>query len=220
VVANPLPTGVTLYVRVGSRVGGIWRYSASIPFTAAAMTAAMTYPTANATNVSTAQPFTWTAVTGADAYILHIGTAPDTWNVLAAGLLSTNSFVVANPLPTGVTLYVRVGSRVGGIWRYSASIAFTAAAMTATMTNPTANATNVSTAQPFTWTAVTGADAYILHIGTAPDTWNVLAAGLLAQPSYQVTTSLPAGVTLYVRVGSRVGGIWRYSTSIPFTAAP
>ena len=182
-------------------------------------TASMIYPTANATGVSAAQPFTWTAVTGADAYILHIGTAPDTWNVLAAGLLTQPSYLVTTTLPTGVTLYVRVGSRVGGIWRYSASIPFTAASLTATMIYPTANATGVSAAQPFTWTAVTGADAYILHIGTAPDTWNVLAAGLLTQPSYLVTTTLPTGVTLYVRVGSRVGGIWRYSASIPFTAA-
>ena len=218
-VTTTLPTDVTLYVRVGSRVGGIWRYSASIPFTAVRLTATMIYPTANATGVSPAQPFTWTAVTGADAYILHIGTAPDTWNVLAAGLLTQPSYLVTTTLPTGVTLYVRVGSRVGGIWRYSASIPFTAVSLTATMIYPTANATGVSAAQPFAWTAVTGADAYILHIGTAPDTWNVLAAGLLTQPSYLVTTTLPTGVTLYVRVGSRVGGIWRYSASIPFTAA-
>jgi hypothetical protein len=205
-------------VRIGSRSGGVWRYSPSIPFTAVRVTATMIYPAANATNVSPAQPFTWTAVTGADAYILHIGTAPDTWNVVAAGLLSQPSYLVTATLPTAVTLYVRVGSRVGGIWRYSASIPFTAASLTATMTYPTANATNVSPAQPFTWTPVTGADAYILHIGTAPDTWNVLAAGLLSQPSYLVTATLPTAVTLYVRVGSRVGGIWRYSTSIPFTA--
>ena len=217
-VTTTLPTGVTLHVRVGSRVGGIWRYSASIPFTAGSLTATMIYPTANATNVSAAQPFTWTAVTGADAYILHIGTAPDTWNVLAAGLLTQPSYLVTTTLPTGVTLHVRVGSRVGGIWRYSASIPFTALSLTATMIYPTANATNVSAAQPFTWTAVTGADAYVLHIGTAPNTWNVLAAGLLTQPSHLVTTTLPAGVTLHVRVGSRVGGIWRYSASIPFTA--
>jgi alpha-tubulin suppressor-like RCC1 family protein len=217
-VTTTLPTGVPLYVRVGSRTAGIWQYSASIPFTAAATTATMIYPTANATGVSTAQAFQWTAVSGADAYILHIGTAPDTWNVLAVGLLSQPSYVVATTLPTGVTLYVRVGSRVGGIWRYSASIPFTAALMTATMTYPTANATGVSTAQPFQWTSVSGADAYILHIGTAPDTWNVLAAGLLTQPSFLVTTTLPTDVTLYVRVGSRVGGIWRYSASIPFTA--
>ena len=218
-VTTTLPTDVTLYVRVGARSGGVWRYGTSIPFTAIRVTATMTYPTANATNVSPAQPFTWTPVTGADAYILHIGTAPDTWNVVAAGLLTQPSYLVTTTLPTGVTLYVRVGSRVGGIWRYSASIPFTAASLTATMTYPTANATNVSAAQPFTWTAVTGADAYILHIGTAPDTWNVVAAGLLNQPSYLVIAALPIDVTLYVRVGSRVGGIWRYSTSIPFTAA-
>jgi hypothetical protein len=86
------------------------------------------------------------------------------------------------------------------------------------MIYPTANATGVVTTRAFEWTAVTGADAYILHIGTAPDTWNVLAAGLLTQTTHLVTTTLPTGVTLYVRVGSRVGGVWQYSTSIPFTA--
>ena len=218
-VTTTLPTGVTLHVRVGSRVGGIWRYSASIPFTAVSLTATMIYPTANATNVSPAQPFTWTPVTGADAYILHIGTAPDTWNVLAAGLLTQPSYLVTTTLPTGVTLHVRVGSRVGGIWRYSASIPFTAVSLTATMIYPTANATSVSTAQAFTWTPVTGADAYILHIGTAPNTWNVLAAGLLTSTSYMVTTTLTPGATLYARVGARVGGVWRYSANVPFTVA-
>jgi hypothetical protein len=178
----------------------------------------MTYPTANATGVSTAQPFQWTTVSGADAYILHIGTAPNTWNVLAAGLLTQPSYLVVTTLPTDVTLYVRVGSRVGGIWRYSASIPFTALRMTATLIYPAANATGVVTTQAFTWTGVPGADAYILHIGTAPNTWNVLAAGLLTDPSHLVTVGLPGG-TLYARVGARVGGVWRWGTHVPFTAA-
>ena len=129
------------------------------------------------------------------------------------------SYLVTTTLPAGVTLYVRVGSRVGGIWRYSASIPFTAISLTATMIYPTANATGVSTPQAFTWTPVTGADAYILHIGTAPNTWNVLAAGLLTSTSYMVTTTLTSGATLYTRVGARVGGVWRYSANVPFTVA-
>ena len=48
---------------------------------------------------------------------------------------------------------------------------------------------------------MTDADAYILHIGTAPDTWDVVAAGLLTQTTYLVTAMLPTDVTLYVRVG-------------------
>ena len=219
-VTTTLPTDVTLYVRIGSRSGGVWRYSPSIPFTAVRVTATMIYPAANATNVSPAQPFTWTSVTGADAYILHIGTAPDTWNVVAAGLLNQPSYVVTAALPTDVTLYVRVGSRVGGLWRYSTSIPFTAARTTATLLYPTVNATGIVTTRAFEWTPVPGADAYILHIGTAPNTWNVLAAGLLTSPSYLVTTTLPAGPTLYARVGARVGGVWRWSTNVPFTAAP
>ena len=218
-VTTTLPTDVTLYVRVGSRVGGSWQYSASIPFTAALATATMIYPTANATGVLTTRAFEWTPVTGADAYILHIGTAPDTWDVVAAGLLTQTTHLVTAALPTDRTLYVRVGA-LGGNWRYSASIPFTAGRLAATMIYPTANATGVVTTRAFEWTAVTGADAYILHIGTAPDTWNVLAAGLLTQTTHLVTTTLPTGVTLYVRVGSRVAGVWQHSTSIPFTAAP
>ena len=218
-VTATLPTDRTLYVRVGSRISGSWRYSASIPFTAGRLAATMIYPTANAIGVVTTRAFEWTAVTGADAYILHIGTAPDTWNVLAAGLLTQTTHVVTTTLPTGVTLYARVGSRVAGVWQYSISIPFTAAPPAATMIYPTANATGVLTTRPFEWTPVTGADAYILHIGTAPDTWDIVAAGLLTQTTHLVTATLPTDVTLYVRVGSRVGGNWRFSTSIPFTAA-
>jgi hypothetical protein len=219
-VTTTLPTDVTLYVRVGSRVGGIWRYSASIPFTAASVVTTMVYPTANAIAVSTARAFEWTPVNGADAYILHIGTAPNSWDVLAAGLLTQPSFLVTTTLPLDVTLYVRVGSRVGGIWRYSTSIPFTAARMAPTLIYPTVNATGVVTTRAFEWTPVPEADAYILHIGTAPNTWNVLAAGLLTNSSYLVTTTLPGGQTLYARVGARVGGVWRWSTNVPFTAAP
>ena len=74
------------------------------------------------------------------------------------------------------------------------------------MIYPTAGATLESMTRAFEWTPVTGADAYILHIGTAPNTWDVLAAGLLTQTSHLVTTVLPVDRTLYVRVGARVGG--------------
>ena len=162
-VTTSLPADVTLYAQVLARVDGVWRNSAAVPFTARRTSASMIYPTANATGVVTTRAFEWTPVTGADAYILHIGTAPRHWNVLAAGLLTQTTHLVTTTLPTDVTLYVRVGSRVGGSWQYSASIPFTAALATATMIYPTANATGVLTTRAFEWTPVTGADAYILH---------------------------------------------------------
>jgi len=212
-----LPTGRTLYARVGSRVGGVWRWSTNTAFTAAPATATVTYPLANATGVVLTRDFEWGPVTGADAYIVHIGTAPNGWDVVADGLLTRPAYRVVKILPADRTLYLRIASRVGGVWRWSNSTPFTAAASAASMTYPTANATNVGATPNFTWAPVTGADAYVLHIGTAPDTWDVAAAGLLTQPSYQVTAPLPAGRTLYTRVGTRVGGVWRWSESIPFT---
>ena len=138
--------------------------------------------------------------------------------MLAAGLLTQTTHLVTTALPAGVTLYVRVGSRVSGSGGTRPAFRSPRRSVTATMIYPTANATNVLTTHAFEWTPVTGADAYILHIGTAPDTWDVVAAGLLTQTTYLVTATLPTDVTLYVRVGSRVGGAWRYSASIPFTA--
>ena len=94
---------------------------------------------------------------------------------------------------------------------------------TASMIYPTANATNVSAAQPFTWTPVTGADAYILHIGTAPNTWDVLAAGLLTQPSYLVTTTLPTvspSTCGWGRGSAGSGGTRRAFRSPPCRSAP
>jgi hypothetical protein len=217
-VSVGLPVGRTLYARVGTRVAGIWRWSPNTPFTAAAATATVIYPTANATGVALTRTFEWTPVAGADAYILHIGTAPNVWDVLADGLLTQPSYQVTQVLPSDRTLYLRIGSRVGGVWRWSASTPFTAASSTASMIYPAANATGVVITRDFEWTPVAGADAYVLHVGTAPNTWDVLAAGLLTQPSYRVTTTLPAGRTLYSRVGARVGGVWRWSESAPFVA--
>jgi hypothetical protein len=218
-VTQSLPPQQTLYVRVGARVGGVWRYAPSIPFQVIRTVASMIYPTANQTGVLLSRDFERTPVPNADAYILHIGTAPNTWNVLAAGLLTAPTFRVSQVLPSDQPLYVRVGSRVAGVWRYSGSINFTAAPAIPTMVYPVANATGVVTTRDFEWTSVPGADVYILYIGTSPDTWDVLAAGLLTQTRYRVTVNLPTDRTLHVRVRARVGGVWRNAPSIPFTAA-
>jgi hypothetical protein len=217
-VGVSLPSDRTLYVRVGTRVGGLFRYTASVPFTAAPSLATLIYPAPNQTGVTVARSFEWTTVAGADAYILHVGTAPNTWDVAAAGLITGSSYRLSQTLPTGRTLYARVGARIGGIWHYAPSIPFTAAVSVATMVYPTANQQDVTVSHDFEWTPVPGADAYIVHIGTAPDTWNIVAAGLLTAPKYRVTQALPYDTTLYVRIGSRTAGVWRYSTSIPFKA--
>ena len=178
--------------------------------------ASLIYPTADATDVVTTRAFEWTAVQDADAYILYIGTTPGAYDVLAAGLLTNTTYMVGATLPPDRTLYAQVRARVDGVWRNSVVVPFTARRMSASMIYPTAGATLESMTRAFEWTPVTGADAYILHIGTAPNTWDVLAAGLLTGTSYLMTTVLPVDRTLYVRVGARVGGVWRYGESVPF----
>ena len=215
---SSLPADVQLYARVGARVDGAWLWGGGVTFRAIRATAALTYPTANATGVLPTQSFEWTAAPGADAYILHIGTAPDTWDVVAAGLLTQRSYRVNAPLPLDRTLYARVGARVGGVWWWAPSIPFTAARITPAIVYPVGDTTDISTSRDFEWSASPGADAYILHIGTAPNTSDVLAAGLLTGTTFRVTTLLPSDRTLYMRVGARVGGTWWWSASVPFRA--
>jgi hypothetical protein len=177
----------------------------------------VTYPTANQTEVTVTQDFTWTPVLGVESYTLTIGTAPGGWNALYVGGLTQPAYRVTKALPPGVPLYVRVGARVGGVEQWGPSTPFTAAAVTATVTYPTANQTDVTLTRDFTWTAVPSADAYMLLIGTRPGGWDALYEDGLIQPTHRVAGGLAPGQALYVRVGTRVGGIWRYSEATAFT---
>src|SRR5579884_1478780 len=57
-----------------------------ITFTAAAVqTAVFTYPVAGQQNVSTAQPFSWTAVSGALGYYLYVGTSAGAKDLVNTG---------------------------------------------------------------------------------------------------------------------------------------
>jgi beta-lactam-binding protein with PASTA domain/Ca2+-binding RTX toxin-like protein len=222
-VTTSVPTAPTLlYARVFTRVSGVWRAGATTTFTAAPLTTALTFPAPGAQNVDLTQDLTWAPVPGADAYILHIGTTPGAFDVLAAGLLTQTSYRVTGAVPSDPTiLHARVLTRVGGVWRAGPITSFTAlpqVPLFATLTSPVDGSVVVAP-HDFTWTSVAGADAYILHIGTQPGTFDVLAAGLLTQPTFRVTAALPTNQPLYARVFSRVQGVWRSSATVQFTAA-
>jgi len=98
------------------------------------------------------------------------------------------------------------------------NVAFPPAGQTGYLTfiYPTNGAQNVATTLPFQWSAVSGALAYYLYVGTAPGLHDLVNTGEMPQTSYQVA-ALPSGQTLYGRIWTKTSTGWFYSDS-SFTA--
>lgn len=213
--ANLLSPSTTLYARMWAEVGGVWRFTDST-FTTAALTPTLTAPANGATSVSPSQAFQWTSVLNAQAYVLWVGTTVGANNLVNTPEIQQTSYQPANLLPPSTTLYARTWAKVGGVWRFTDST-FTTASLTATLTAPVNGATNVNPLVPIQWTSVPNAQAYVLWVGTSAGASNVVNTPETLSTSYQ-PASLPANQTLFARMWTKVGNVWR-STDSTFSAA-
>jgi hypothetical protein len=216
-LAVNLPAGQTLYARMWTKVGGVWRFVDST-FTAAPGAAVVTHPANGAVNANLSLPIQWTSVANVQAYYLYVGTTAGAKNVVNTGETLQTSYLAAN-VPVGQTLYIRMWTKVGGVWRYLDST-FTAAAaapVTAAITFPANGAVNADLSQPIQWTSVANAQAYYLYLGTSAGGNTLVNSGETLQTSY-LAANLPAGQTLYARLWTKVGGVWRFVDST-FSAA-
>lgn len=225
-VRSTLPDDKMLYARVYTLYGGKWRNSDDVSFTAAtAPIAHFTNPTAGATNLDLATPFQWTTVTGASAYYLTVGTTLGARDLVDTGQLSANSYTINRELPAGTTLYARVYTLYGGLWR-SADATFTAAAAPtialAHLDAPADGASGFDPSLPFRWTAVDGAQAYYLTVGTSVGARDLVDSGATTNTQYLTAATLPVGITLYARLYTYTSGRWRPvdSTFSAAAAAP
>jgi hypothetical protein len=219
---GPLPAGVPLHVRLWTKVGGIWRFTDS-SFTAAAallpVVASFTYPTHLAVNVDIVRPFQWTSVAGAQKYYLYVGTAVGLRDVFDSGETLLTTLTIPN-LPGARTLYARLWTRLGDIWRF-VDIQLATAPM-ARPTSPAAGAEAFNPSQPFTWTPVDGAEAYYLYVGSTVGANDIVNSGELRVTSYRAL-ALPAGQVLYARLWTKAAGFWRFvdwsfTAGMPLTA--
>jgi hypothetical protein len=210
-----LPGGTTIYARLWTKLAGVWRYN-DYTFTTAEIKATLTYPAHGATNADLTQPVRWTTVSGAQAYYLYIGTTPGAKDLVNSGETLQTSYVVGS-LPSGQTVHVRLWTKFAGVWRASDST-FTAASMTATLTSPAQGATGVVAPHVFQWTTVPGSPIYYLYVGTVIGAKNVVNTGELTQTSYAVA-AVPSATTLYARMWTKIGGVWRYQDTT-FGTAP
>jgi hypothetical protein len=214
-LASSLAGGQTVFARLWTEAGGVWRFSDS-SFKTAATVATLTSPINGATNVNTALPMQWTAVLNAQAYYLYGGTTLGTNNLVNTGEIHQTSYLAIG-LPASQAVFARLWTKVGGIWRYSDS-SFTTAATVATLTSPVNGATNVSMTLPMQWTTVVGTQAYELYLGSTLGAKNILDSDQTQQTSY-LATGLPSSLTVFARLWTEVGGVWRFSDSTFTTEA-
>jgi hypothetical protein len=226
VAVNDLGTAVVFTPAPGFSGNGSFSYQlsdgkdtvlGSVTVTVAAQeVATITSPAAGSTAPQPLQ-FAWSTVTGADAYVLHVGTSDGAFDV--AALFVTQASAVVNTAPSGVTLHARVFARVAGEFIPGPSITFTAAApavLTSSLLSP-ASGEAVSAPHEFTWTVADGAEAYVLHVGTSDGAFDVAALFVQNGTSVTVTEPLAPGATYFARVWSLVNGVWHVGPTTSFT---
>ncbi len=201
-----LPAGQPLYARIWTEIGGSWHYAA-ISFTGAPRIAALVAPANGATNVSTSTTFQWTSVPNAQAYYLYVGTAVGTKNVVDSSETQLTSRVATN-MPANRVLYCRIWTELNGAWTFNDSTFTTGSGSgIAILTAPTNGATGVPRTTTFQWTAVAGAQAYYLYVGTSVGTKDVVDSYETQQTS-RLAVNMPANQLLYGRMWTKLNGTW------------
>ena len=213
-----LPAGV-LYATLLTKVNGSFTRFQLVAFTAAGGQANFTYPLNGATSVDTTQLFSWSTVPQAQAYFLLVGTTVYGGDLVNTGILpKTTSTFDVGALPTGRTLYATLFTEIGGAWARFQAITFTAAAGTATLTNPTTGL-NVATPTSFTWSTIAAGQGYLLVIGTTMYGSDLFNSGILpAGQSSVPVPALPTGRSLYATLLTKVNGAFTRSQFVVFTA--
>jgi hypothetical protein len=215
-LALNLPSAQTLYARLWTKANGIWRYTDST-FSGTALRARLMYPADGAVNVDVQQPIRWSSVANPQAYYLYVGTTAGAKDVVDTGETLQTSLLPVSGLPSGQVLYVRLWTKLAGVWRFVDSTFTAAPILTARLTYPADGATNSDLRLPIRWTSVANVQTYYLDVGTAVGAKDLVDSGETLQVSY-LTPTLPAGQVLYARLWTKAGGVWRYKDST-FTAA-
>jgi hypothetical protein len=173
------------------------------------------YPADAATIGGTTAPFQWNAGANADLYRLTVGSTAGGAEYFDSGDTAALSVPMPSTLPRNQSLFLRISSRIGGVWR-SRDTTFTVLPGP-TFIYPT---NNVSGVRPtfFSWSPVASGATYRLLVGTTVGGSDVADSGSISTTAYRVF-SLPPGRTLFGRVFSTVNGGTSF-TDVTFVTAP
>ena len=173
--------------------------------------AALTSPAPGTTLTNSSVTFTWSGGVNVSEYELWIGTTGVGSNNLHYPGLTASTSETVSGLPTNAEkLYVRLYSKIDGVWQYH-DYTYTSAGMPATLTSPVPGSTLTSSSVTFTWSGGAGVSEYELWVGTTGvGSGNLNYPGLTTATTETVSGLPTNGATLYVRLYSKVAGVWQY----------
>ena len=182
-------------------------------FLPASSKAEMASPTPGSALTSSTVTFTWTTGTGVFEYYLQVGTTPGEQELYSVSEGLNLSATVA-ALPTdGSSVYVRLWSKIAGLWSFNDYIYTSCTGCTATkaaMTTPAPGSTLSSSMEVFWWSTSLGSECY-LQVGTTLGGQQIYSAGQGASLSVAVWGLPTDGSPVYARLWTNVGGAWFYN---------
>jgi len=223
-------TGQTLYVRLSSLIGGVWQFNnyTYTAFGAPSCTpptkADMQTPTSGSTVAGATVTFTWSTGCQVPEYWLSVGMTPGGSDLYHQSQGTSLSRAVGGLPTTGQTLYVRLWSRIGGVWQFNdyTYSAFGAATCTPTtkadMQTPAPGAALAGATVTFTWSTGCQVAEYWLSVGTTSGGSDPYHRSQGTSLSGTVGGLPTTGQTLYVRLWSRIAGVWQFN-DYTYTAA-
>ena len=209
--ADGLPASTTLYATFWARVDGTWvSGGSSTSFTTSdtvspTVLAQLLTPGDEFEAIPRSLMFTWNAVPEASAYYLYVGNSPGTRDIINTGEIKVTSFQ-ANDLPLDQKVYLRLWTKLSGTWRYR-DYEFLVLGNATTLTRPVNNDSKTDPATIFEWRRLYGADRYYLYVGTAAGRKDVIDSGETLQ-TYWPNKPLAGGTTYYVRMYTKMSGVW------------
>jgi subtilisin-like proprotein convertase family protein len=216
-VVNGLPTnGAPFYVRLWSRQSGVWKWIDYYYVTPAA--AQLVMPVTGGTLPGATATFRWTAGVGVAEKWLSIGTSLGASDIYDATQGSLTERTVGSLPTVGSPVYVRLWSLMNGSWVYADAVLNTSGSSRAQMQSPASGGPITGGTATFTWTRPGGVSEVYLEVGTTPGGTQFFDDTQLTNTS-RTLTGLPTSGVIYVRLWSKIGGVWHW-IDYHYTAAP
>ena len=165
----------------------------------------LTLPVDGDIDVAIDTNLSWTPVTDATGYIVRVGTALGSADILNETLVgSVTSYNLPSDLPDSADIYViiipfnSVGNAISCV-----SESFSTETIPDSCTSLTApldGAVDVSIATDISWSPVTDATGYILRIGTALGSFDLLNITLSNITTYNLPNDLPSSSDIFVSI--------------------
>jgi hypothetical protein len=170
--------------------------------------AALTSPAPDSTLGSSGVTFTWTAGFGVQLYSLSVGTnGPGSTSIFSLGSTEVTSATVPS-LPTkGMTVYVRLSSRIDRVWLNVDYVYTEGTSVPAALTSPAPGSILGVSNVIFGWSAGTFETQYEFLLGTGGvGSSNLYNSGWTAATSDAVTSVPAKGAKVYARLSSKGSG--------------